>query len=140
VKIVAFLESMIPPRLHNAAKYVVDILDNKLAVANPILEKELRVQGRFPTGAPPTILSVDNIGVQVVPPVSFVRRTFPGFIVRPVFESTANTLRRTILSDILLFLPPRLKLIAIKRLYFSRESFAQSDDARRGITTTCGSG
>jgi hypothetical protein len=103
VNILAFLESTIEPRLHMAARYVSVIFDSNPEVLYVILENELRVQGRFPTASPPDIRKVDNIGVQVVPPLEFVRRTFPGSSVSPVFESTANTLRRTILSDILFF-------------------------------------
>ena len=50
---------------------------------------------------PPVMVNPASIDVHVVPPSAFVRRTFPGGIVNPLFESTANTLRRTILSDIL---------------------------------------
>lgn len=89
VKIAAVLESRIAPKLQIAAKYDVDMVDNQFVVVYENDEKELMVEGRFPMTFPPTITSVDSIGVQVVPPMEFVRRTFPGSMVSPVFESTA---------------------------------------------------
>jgi hypothetical protein len=89
VKIPAVLESRIAPKLQIAARYDVDIVDNQLVVVYESVENELIVEGKFPMTFPPTITSVERMGVQVVPPMEFVRRTLPGAMVSPVFESTA---------------------------------------------------
>ena len=64
-------------------------------------ETVLIVEGRFPTTGPPIVVNEEMRGDQYVPPDPFVKRILPDEINKPVFESNANTLRRTIVSDIL---------------------------------------
>jgi hypothetical protein len=86
--------------LQIACKYSDEIVDRDVAVLNPIVEKLLRVQGRIPTGGPPVISRDDIKSVHTVPPRPFVTRTLPVDMKSPEFESRANTLRSTIVSDI----------------------------------------
>jgi len=65
-----------------------------------LVENVLTVDGRLPIIGPPNVVKEDISGDQYVPPEPFVKRILPDEINKPVFESNANTLRRTIVSDI----------------------------------------
>ena len=93
------------------------------------VEKELSVEGKKETIGPPNVDIESKTPLHVVPPRPSVIILLPAGINPPVLGSKAYTRRSTILSDI-------LSLFLDKRLYFSRESFAQSDDARRRFITT----
>jgi hypothetical protein len=89
--------------LHKDCRKTEDRDESRLVISKVWLEKVLKLDGIPFIMGPPAIVRVESISVQFVPPSPFVNKTFPVEMKSPVFESRAYTLRRTIVSDIVLF-------------------------------------
>ncbi len=110
VTIVAVVPSTFDPILHNDCRNTEDNDDNRLVVSKENDDKLLIVEGIPFIIGPPARVSVERVSIHVVPPSPFVIKTLPVEIKSPVFESRANTLRRTVVSDIALSLLDRKAL------------------------------
>jgi hypothetical protein len=102
VAIVAVWPFIWAPMLHRDCRKTDDRLERSLLVSSVMLEKVLRLDGIPFIMGPPATVRLESISTQFVPPRPFVNRTFPVEIKSPVFESRAYTLRRTMVSDIVL--------------------------------------
>ncbi len=96
--------------LHRDCRKTEDRVERRLVVPKVWLEKLLILDGIPLIMGPPAIARVESMSVQFVPPSPFVSKTFPVDMKSPVFESRAYTLRRTIVSDIVLFFLDRKAL------------------------------